>query len=61
MNINKITHDLKLKGNIKNLKDKFENLAKEAKQIGTQAQQRSKSSSSSSIKPTGRSKDGRNI
>ncbi len=61
LNINEITHDLKLKGNTKSLKDKFENLAKEAKQIGTQAQQSSKSSSSPSIKPTGRSKDGRNI
>ncbi|WP_218460661.1 hypothetical protein [Rickettsia sp. TH2014] len=49
-------------GNTKSLKDKFENLAKEAKQIGTQAQQSSKSSSSpSSIKPTGRSKDVRVI
>ncbi len=48
-------------GNTKSLKDKFENLAKEAKQIGTQAQQSSKSSSSPSIKPTGRSKDGRVI
>ncbi|WP_412708332.1 hypothetical protein [Candidatus Rickettsia kedanie] len=48
-------------GNTKSLKDKFENLAKEAKQIGTQAQQSSKSSSSPSIKPTSRSKDGRVI
>ncbi|WP_081420902.1 hypothetical protein [Rickettsia asembonensis] len=48
-------------GNTKNLKDKFENLAKEVKQIGTQAQQSSKSSSSPSIKPIGRSKDGRVI
>ncbi|QQV74986.1 hypothetical protein H6P87_00529 [Rickettsia tillamookensis] len=48
-------------GNTKSLKDKFENLAKEAKKIGTQAQQSSKSSSSPSIKPTGRSKDGRVI
>ncbi|WP_082022377.1 MAG: hypothetical protein RCG16_00750 [Rickettsia hoogstraalii] len=48
-------------GNTKSLKDKFENLAKEAKKIGTQAQQNSKPSSSPSIKPTGRSKDGRVI
>ncbi|HJD60432.1 MAG TPA: hypothetical protein LFW20_07395, partial [Rickettsia endosymbiont of Omalisus fontisbellaquei] len=48
-------------GNTQSLKDKFENLAKEAKQIGTQAQQKSKSSSNPSIKPTGRGKDGRNI
>ncbi|AFC69626.1 hypothetical protein [Rickettsia amblyommatis] len=53
MNINEITHDLKLKGNTKSLKDKFENLAKEAKQIGTQTQQSFKSASSPSIKPTG--------
>jgi|GEM_PF-4415964 len=49
--------------NTKNLKDKFENLAKEAKQIGTQAQQRSQSSAPPfpGTKPIGRNKDERKI
>ncbi|ABV73647.1 hypothetical protein A1E_03570 [Rickettsia canadensis str. McKiel] len=57
-----MSEDINIKeNNTKNLKDKFEKSAKEAKQIGTQAQQRSKFLSNSSIKPTVQNKNGRII